>query len=485
MKIRRYGTLFFALCLMVLTGCSGSKSDNVVTGKYYNPANATASTDETVYLESSDDVIENDEQQIAAAGDLEQEKASGTDAIAADLFLITSNDMQAQCLVLEQLASGKQYMYNYTLVTRFLDKYGNRASVSYFEPGRVITIGEKDSKGYLLEAQISNEVWEYPDITKYAVDDERGVFTIGDVNYSYEKDVFIHSDGTIQKISDLNGLDTLRVVGMDKEIISVVVTTGHGILKLKNTDLFEGSFIQVGTSVFAEITKDMELELPEGKHTVAVANNGYGDTAEIEIVRGEELVLDLDTLKGEGPKVGNVLFAVDVQGAIIMIDGEAIDYSQVVPITFGVHSLKVMAEGYETYSKKLFVNSKEATIVIAMSGDTSSSSSTTDSSTGTTSTDTNSSTDTSTNTNSSSSTGSTSTQSNQAGSLAGSLAGSQSTSDSTGTGANTSSDITSATSDAEIDAIVNQLLGEDDDDDDSTDYLTTLTEILSELTGDD
>lgn len=463
---------------MLLTGCSGSKNDNVVTGKYYNPANATAGTDENVYLESSDDVIENDEQQIAATGDLEQENATETDTLGADLFLITSNDMQAQCLVLEQLASGKQYMYNYTLVTRFLDKYGNRASVAYFEPGRVISIGEKDSKGYLLEAQISNKVWEYPDITKYAVDDERGVFTIGDVNYSYEKDVFIHSDGTIQKISDLNGLDTLRVVGMDKEIISVVVTTGHGTLKLKNTDLFEGSFIQVGTSVFTEITKDMELELPEGKHTVAVANKGYGDTAEIEIVRGEELVLDLDTLKGEGPNIGNVLFAVDVQGAIIMIDGEAIDYSQVVPITFGVHSLKVMAEGYETYSKKLFVNSKEATIVIAMSGDDSSSSSTTDSSTGTASTDT------SANSNSSSSTSSTSSQSNEAGSLAGSLAGSQSTSSSTGTDANTSSDITSATSDAEIDAIVDQLLG-DDDDDDSTDYLTTLTEILSDLTGDD
>lgn len=476
MKIRRIGTLFFIFCFMVLTGCSGSKSDNVVTGKYYNPANETVNTDETVYKESSDQVSENTEQQMTAAGDFKQEETDGADAPGADLFLITSNDMQAQCLVLEQLASGKQYMYNYSLATRFLDKYGNRASVSYFEPGRVISVGEKDSKGRLLEAQISNEVWEYPDITKYSVDDERGVFIIGDENYSYKKDVFVHSDGTIQKVSDLNGLDTLRVVGMDKEIISVVVTTGHGILKLKNTDLFEGSFIQVGSSVFAEITKDMELELPEGKHMVAVANKGYGDTAEIEIVRGEELVLDLDTLKGEGPKVGNVLFAVDVQGAVILIDGEAIDYSQVVPITFGVHSLKVIAEGYETYSKKLFVNSKEATIVIAMSGDDSVSSGTAASSTGTTSTDAN--------TNSSSSTDSTSGQSSQAGSLAGSLAGSQSTGGSTGTGTNTGSDITSATSDAEIDAIVDQLLG-DDDDDDSTDYLTTLTGILSELTGED
>lgn len=466
---------------MVLTGCGGSSSDNVVTGKYYNPSNAVQK-EETVYKDDTGQVIESTEQQIAAAGDVVQEDDKEKDAISADLFLITSNDMQAQCLVLDQLASGKQYMYNYSLATRFLDKYGNRASVSYFEPGRVITIGEKDSKGRLLEAQISNKVWEYPDIVKYSIDDERGVFTIGDTNYSYEEDVFIHSDGTVQKVSDLNGLDTLRVVGMDKEILSVVVTTGHGILKLKNTDLFEGSFIQVGTSVFAEITKDMELELPEGKHTVAVANNGYGDTAEIEIVRGEELVLDLDTLKGEGPNIGNVLFAVDVPNAIIMIDGEAIDYSGVVPIQFGVHTLKVIAEGYETYSKKLFVNSKEATIVIAMSGDDTTSSGGTESSTGTTSTDSSTSTNTNTNTNTNSGTGNTSTQTNQAGSLAGSLAGGQSSGTGTGTTENTGSDITSATSDAEIDAIIDELLG---DDEDSTDYLSTLTELISDLVEED
>lgn len=458
-----------------MTGCGAGKSDNIITGTYYNPTNTASDADETVSQDASDEVMDSFEQQ--SASEVKKEDADKTNVFSANLFLITGNDMQAQCLVLEQLASGKQYMYNYSLATRFLDKYGNRASVSYFEPGRVISVGEKDSKGRLLEAQISNEVWEYPDITKYSVDDERGVFTIGDVNYSYEKDVFVHSDGTIQKISDLNGLDTLRIVGVEKEIISVVVTTGYGTLKLKNTDLFEGSFIQVGSSVFAEITKDMELELPEGKHMVAVANKGYGDTAEIEIVRGEQLVLDLDTLKGEGPKVGNVLFAVDVPDAIIMIDGETIDYSQIVPITFGVHSLKVIAEGYDTYSKKLFVNSNEATIVIAMSGDDSVSAGTTASASDA---DTNTDSDTSTNTTSDAGTDSTSAQSSQAGSLAGSLAGSQSTGGSTGTG--TGSGVTSATSDAEIDAIVDQLLG-DDDDDDSTDYLTTLTGILSQLTG--
>ena len=51
-------------------------------------------------------------------------------------------------------------------------------------------------------------------------------------------------------MSDLTELDTLRVTGIGKKLISIVVTTGHGELALTNTDLFEGSFIQIGSKNF-------------------------------------------------------------------------------------------------------------------------------------------------------------------------------------------------------------------------------------------
>ena len=67
--------------------------------------------------------------------------------------------------------------------------------------------------------------------------------------------------------------------------------------------------------VFAQITGEMTIEIPEGTYTAAVANNGYGGSTEITITRGQETVLDLETLKGEGPKYGSILFAVNVEGA--------------------------------------------------------------------------------------------------------------------------------------------------------------------------
>ena len=461
MKIKLFHCLIPLCCALMLAGCGG-RADSVVTGRYYNPADETAG--ESTPQAEQESVTETAEAVEATelAGEQQEQPP-----LSADLFMITTNDMQSECLILEQLASGKQYMYNYSIATRFLDKYGNRTTVSYFEPGRIICVGEKDMQGRLLEAQVSDAAWEYPDVTRYSYDEERGVFTIADTNYSYGDGLFIHSDGNLLALSDLTAMDTLRVIGIDKEIYSISVTTGHGDLKLTNTSLFDGSYIQVGSKIFSEITGEMTIEVPEGTYTVAVANNGWGGSTEVTIARGQETVLDLDTLKGEGPKFGSILFAVDVEGAVLQIDGKVVDYSGPVELQYGVHTLTVTADSYDTYSKKLYVNSKEATIVIGMTGgDTSSGSDAA-----------------ATNTDAAGDTGTTTQAAGTAGSLAGSLAGSYSGGSTSGTGSTGTSgsgSVSNATSEAELNEIVSELLDEEDGEK-TSDYLSTIVEALLNL----
>ena len=239
------------LSMILLAGC-GQQTRPVSTAQYYNPAKETAADTE------------------------EAEGAGAETSIGTDLYLIIGNDMTNEQLNLKQLASGKQYLYVYSLSTDFLDKYGNSATTMDFEPGRVIHIGKKDGEGRLLQAQIADEVWEYSDITKYSVDTERGIFKIADSKYSYDADLFVESNGEKIRLSDLNEKDEIRVVGIGTKILSVSVTTGQGTLELKNTSVFEGSFIQVGSKIFAQITHNMKLEIPEGTYTVTVANEGYG-----------------------------------------------------------------------------------------------------------------------------------------------------------------------------------------------------------------
>lgn len=332
------------LSMIMMAGC-GQQTRPVSTAQYYNPAKETAADTE------------------------EAEGAGAKTSIGTDLYLIIGNDMTNEQLNLKQLVSGKQYLYVYSLSTDFQDKYGNSATTVDFEPGRVIHIGKKDGEGRLLQAQIADEVWEYSDITKYSVDTERGIFKIADSKYSYDADLFVESNGEKIRLSDLNEKDKIRVVGIGTKILSVSVTTGQGILELRNTSVFEGSFIQVGSKIFAQITHNMKLEIPEGTYTVTVANEGYGGSTEVEIARGEVCTLDLDELKGEGPKTGSITFYIDVEGATLSIDGDTVDYSAPVVLTYGVHELHAEADGYDDFDKKLFVNSAAANIDISLIGE--------------------------------------------------------------------------------------------------------------------
>lgn len=341
--------LFMSIFSMIMIVGCGQQTRPVSTAQYYNPAKETAADTE------------------------EAEGAGEKTSIGTDLYLIMENDMTNEQLNVKQLASGKQYLYAYSLSTDFQDKYGDSATTMDFEPGRVIHIGKKDSEGRLLQAQIADEVWEYADITKYSVDTERGIFKIADSKYSYDADLFVESNGEKIRLSELNEKDKIRVVGIGTKILSVSVTTGQGTLELKNTSVFEGSFIQVGSKIFAEITHNMKLEVPEGNYTVTVANEGYGGSTEVSIARDETYTLDLDELKGEGPKTGSIIFYIDVEGAVLSIDGETVDYSVPVELTYGVHQLHAEAEGYEDFDKKLFVNSAAATIDLSLTGDSSSS----------------------------------------------------------------------------------------------------------------
>lgn len=344
-RARRTLILLLAVSALLLVGCGTEDKGTVVTGRYYNPSDGgdgEAQTEET------------------------EETAEEDSLVGTDLYLIISNDMTNEQFVLRQIASGRQFIYRYALSTSFLDKYGDSATTAEFEPGRVVRIGQKDADGKLMRVQIADEVWEYTDIVRYSVDTERGIFQIADSNYSYDEDIFVVSDGEQLSVAALDGTDEISVTGIDRRILAVSVTTGHGTLALTNTDVFEGSFIQIGTKIFAEIVPDMELDIAEGTYTVTVANNGYGGSTEIVIARGETVTLDLDELKGEGPKSGEITFIIEAEGATLKVDGEEVDYSRPVELTYGAHSLYVTADGYEDYDKKLFVGSEEAEITLEL-----------------------------------------------------------------------------------------------------------------------
>lgn len=393
----------------------------------------------------------------------EKLEESSTTEFESDLYIVENVNSTNETIRAYKYTNGLEYQFHYSLFTEFLNQYADHVSVSGINQGDAIVISGTDTEGKIKKVQKSSIVWTNSDVSNFDIDEENGIFTIGKTNYKTDASTLIFSGDGLAQFSDITSNDRLSVVGIDKRIVSVSVVTGHGTIKLENTSLFEGSYLQLDDSIFAEITADMELEVPEGEYTLAVANNGWGGSTQIAVKRGEQTVVNLDDLKGEGPKISSILFEVDVEGARIYIDGEEIDYSNIVEVTYGEHTLSVIADGYDKWTKTLYVNSKEATISIALEDEDD-----------TDGTDDASNSDTSSNTtdNDNSDDNESNNGSNSDSNNSGNSSSSSGASSNGNTGSSSSSGSTSSSSSDSLGGLTNQEL---------VDYLTTMTSLISSL----
>ena len=354
----------FCMLMMSLAACGKPDTDDGVK-KFYNSMNDTT--------EAVGESTQSGLEATAAENGKSVKKNS-------DILIVSDINSANETIRVYNYSTGVQYQYYYGLTTGFFDKYGNHMSVSDIHQGDVVDISGADSDGKAKRIQKSDKVWTNDAVTNFSVDKDKSVLEIGSSSYRLGERTMIFSGSEVIDTDSITAQDKLSVVGIDKDIVSISVTTGHGTLQLSNTSLFEGSFLQLGDRIFAEITKDMSLDVPEGSYMLAVANNGWGGSTDIEIKRGETTKVNLNDLKGEGPKKSSILFEVDVQSAKIYVDGSEIDYTSPVEITYGKHTLKVTADGYDTWTRTLYVNSKEATIQITINDNADSGSSDSDAS---------------------------------------------------------------------------------------------------------
>ncbi len=292
-----------------------------------------------------------------------------TQAEETSLYTVSGVDTTLSTMTFLNIDTGRYEQYSYTDGTIFKDRHGSLISAASMVPGKVVTLTLRDKDLILEKVEQSADAWEMDDIGKFSYNEEDKIFTIGDTKYSYDEELQVFSGDAAIELSAVTGQDTLRIQGIDRKVLSVSVTTGHGVIQLVNTQALEGGWLSLNHKNYYKITENMQLEVPEGTYELTVAGNGYGGSTEVAVTRNEQTSVDVDSIKGEDPKYCTLTFAVDVAGALMYIDGSQVDYTQPLQLQYGIHSIQITADGYDTWSKRLYVNSPEAQIEIALSGD--------------------------------------------------------------------------------------------------------------------
>lgn len=286
------------------------------------------------------------------------------------VYIVTGMDTEGETITLYNLSSDETVQYPFGLTTKFEDRNGGSTSWSNFLPGTPVTISQNEKQSVLSTVAMAKDTWEQEDIRRYFIDADRGILKIGDTNYRLTDQTRVYSDDALSDLSAIGTSDVLRVNGRDKDVLSVAVTSGHGKIKLMNTDKFNDSLIQIGRKVITRITGEgMEIEVPEGTYDLTVAKDGYGGTEQVTVPRGQTVTVNLEELAGAGPgvketKYCTITFTTTVDGAKIYLDGKEIGAGESMQVAYGNHSLKVVCEGYDTWNRTLVVNSPSAEILL-------------------------------------------------------------------------------------------------------------------------
>ncbi len=282
-----------------------------------------------------------------------------------NLYMIQNMNMAEESITLYNLSNNETLQYRYGLMTQFLDAKGKTSSWSNFTSGRVVKIGNDQTKTILSKVQLSDKVWEQTEIKNYKVNTEDEMLTIGQTKYHLLDSTKVFSGDNPSDLTLIGANDILTVVGQEKNILSVNITTGHGTIELMNTSKFDNSMIEIGTKVITNISGEgMKIEVAEGNYRLTVANNGYGGSMDVTVNRDQTTVVDLSQLEGEDPKKCTITFTSTVENAKIYLDNQEVNAGESVTVNYGRHSLKVVADGYDTWNKTLIVNSESAEILL-------------------------------------------------------------------------------------------------------------------------
>ena len=292
----------------------------------------------------------------------------GTLADSLDEAVLLSKEPEKEKIHLQNIKTGKTYTLTYSSATRIQDPNGKELVMEQLEDGSLVTVAflraEKQAKGLYQREDAA----AYRDVTMFEINKAAHTMTFDGGQYKLDEHVAVVMDGGRQELMNINAQDTLTVRTVGHTVYSLVVTKGHGYVRLLNYDFFVGGWVEVGQSVIKPVTEGMLLTVPEGKYQLYISNHDVGGTKEIEVANGAEVEVDVGDLQGEGSveEIGQIIFTISPENAVLTIDGTQTDYSKEVNLGYGVHKLVCSADGYVTLGKYIKVTEKYAGINIEL-----------------------------------------------------------------------------------------------------------------------
>lgn len=283
-----------------------------------------------------------------------------------DAAVVVKKNLEEGTIQLQNIATAKRYTLNYDGTTQIFDKNDVALSMQQIKEGSVVTVRFYKADKSLSYVKENADALNLPNLSGYELDLRDGKITVGAQTYLLSSNVVVVSDGRETEPWELNAMDVISVWGYQDRIYGINVEKGHGYLRLENEDYFVNGWVDVGDKVIQKIEEDMLLVVPEGTFNAMVSNKGSSAMQEIHFARNEEMVWDLGSVEITVVQTGKIIFTLTPATARMAIDGREVDTSKPVELEYGLHSMRIVAEGYDTVAQYIKVAEPSASISVEL-----------------------------------------------------------------------------------------------------------------------
>ncbi len=270
--------------------------------------------------------------------------------------VVLKTDTENKKITLQEVHSQSRFELSYSGGTYIISEYDKQMTMAQVEEGEIVDIRYNPETLKLYEMNVSKDAWEYIDVENLVIDKEAQRMSVGSSQYKYDANLVVVSNRRTITLLELNEVDVLTVRGIDNKICSVVVTRGHGYVRLEKAAYFVDGLIEIGTKIMLPVAEDMLIVAPEGECKITVTKDGKGGSGDYTIKRDQETTVNVSEFQEEAQRKGAVRIEVEPAEAEVYIDNSQVDYSDYVTLTYGKHKVTVVAEGYQTIEEDIVVD---------------------------------------------------------------------------------------------------------------------------------
>ena len=283
----------------------------------------------------------------------------------AQIVAIDVSNPDHPVLELRNLTTGLSQAFYYLESTAMTNVHGRAMVFAELALGQLLDIGFDARTNNLLFAHQSRRAWERRAQQNLRIDLENDTITAGNdvFSFSHHQTMVLYR-GEPLPISHLEPVDTVTLWGYGERVWLIQLDAGHGFLQVINTDRVNNGTISIGTQHFLSLFELGILQLHEGSHRVVIdGQNIETYVRNIDIRQGHTTVLDLADVE---LTISHLHIATVPYVANIYINGERHYGGNVVPLSFGEHTIRVESEGFHPHEQTVTLLTTQASILFEL-----------------------------------------------------------------------------------------------------------------------